>query len=51
LYGVSLSSWLLHNGNKDTCTNMTIIGRLDLEARILDALKQRLMEPQLFALL
>lgn len=36
--------------NKGPCANMATIRRLDLETRILDALKQRLMEPQLFAL-
>jgi len=39
-----------YSSNKGTCANMVTIRRLDLEARILEAHKQRLMEPQLFAL-
>ncbi len=38
------------SSNKGTCANMVTIRRLDLEARIFEAHKQRLMEPQLFAL-
>lgn len=34
--------------NKGTCTNHTRIGRLELESRILDALRHQLMDPALF---